>query len=124
MFLSRNDGLLNAFEEHLLLCNLGNIDWRTLLNFWSVMEYLTKYNAKAGKGSSPFKKTFAAVTQAIDDFEEDDGLNDLWRSAIMKFYSRVLGGRDYSPLKTVHFGLRLPATVSSFGSVRSVSISD
>ncbi len=42
----------------------------------------------------------------------------------MKFYSRVLGGRDYSLLETVHFGLRLPATVSSFGNVRSVSISD
>ena len=28
LFLSRNDGLLNAFEEHLLLCNLGDIDWR------------------------------------------------------------------------------------------------
>ena len=42
----------------------------------------------------------------------------------MKFYTRVLGGRDYSLLETVHFGLRLPATISSFGDVRSVSISD
>ena len=42
----------------------------------------------------------------------------------MKLYSRVLGGRDYSLLETVHYGLRLPATVSSFGSVRSVGISD
>ena len=64
------------------------------------------------------------MTQAIEDFENDDGMKDLWRSAIMKFYSRVLGGRDYSLLETVHFGLRLPATISSFGSVRPVSISD
>ena len=42
----------------------------------------------------------------------------------MKFYSRVLGGRDYSQLETMHFGLRLTATISSFGSVKSVSISD
>ena len=51
LFLERNDGLINNFEEHLLLSNLGNIDWRPLLNLWSVMEYLTKYTAKAGKGS-------------------------------------------------------------------------
>ena len=62
IFLSRNDGLLNAFEEHLLLCNLGNIDWRARLHLWPVLEYLTMYNAKAGKGSFPFKKTFADVT--------------------------------------------------------------
>ena len=55
----------------------------------------------------------------IEDFEEDNGLKDLWRSAIMKF-----GGRDYSLLETVHFGLRLPATISSFGDVRPISISD
>ena len=42
----------------------------------------------------------------------------------MKFYSRVLGDRDYSLLECLHFGLRLPATLSSFGPVHSVSISD
>ena len=83
LFLSRNDPLLNSFEAHLLLANLGNIDWRALLNLWAVLEYLTKYNAKAGKGSSSFKKTFANVTEAIDEFEKDDGLKDLWRTAIM-----------------------------------------
>ena len=60
----------------------------------------------------------------IDDFEDDNGIEDLWRTAIMKFYSKALGGRDYSLLEAVHFGLRLPATISSFGEVRSVSISD
>ena len=98
LFLLRNDALLNSFEAHLLLANLGNIDWRALLNLWAVLEYLTKYNAKAGKGSQSFKKTFANVTGAIDEFEKDDGLKDLWRTAIMKFYSRVLGDRDYSLL--------------------------
>ena len=124
LFFSRNDDLLNPFEEHLLTCNLGNIDWRALLNLWSVFEYLTKYSAKAGKGSGSFQKTFVDVTKTIDDFEDDNGLKDLWRTSIMKFYSKVLGGRDYSLLEAVHFGLRLPATISSFGEVRSVSISD
>ena len=124
LFLSRNDEFLNPFEEHLLLCNLGNIDWRALLNLWSVLEYLTKYTTKAGKGSGTFKKTFVDVTHMIDNYEKDDGLKDLWRTAIMKFYSRVLGGRDYSLLEAVHFGLRLPATLSSFGDVRTVSISE
>ena len=57
LFLARNDTLINNFEEHLLLLNLGNIDWRALLNLWAVLEYLTKCNAKAGKVSQSFKKT-------------------------------------------------------------------
>ena len=122
LFVSRNDKLLNPYGGHMLLCNLGNIDWRALLNLWAVLEYLAKYTAKAGKGSTTFKKTFADVAQIIDDWEKADGLKDLWRTAIMKFYSRVLGGRDYSLLETLHFGLRLPATLSSFGEVRSVSV--
>ena len=32
LFLARNDSLLNNFEEHLLLMNLGNVDWRPLIN--------------------------------------------------------------------------------------------
>ena len=40
--LRRNDELLNNFEEHMLLANLGNIDWRALINLWSVLDYLTK----------------------------------------------------------------------------------
>ena len=51
LFLRRNDELLNNFEAHMLLCNLGNIDWRALINLWSVLDYLTKYAGKARKGS-------------------------------------------------------------------------
>ena len=47
--LTRNDPLVNSFENHLKLANLGNIDRRPLLNLWSVLEYLTKYNANSGK---------------------------------------------------------------------------
>ena len=43
LFLARNDPLINNLEEHLLLMNRGNIDWRPLINLWSVLEYLSKY---------------------------------------------------------------------------------
>ena len=49
LFLARNDSLINSFEAHLLLANLGNLDWRPLINLWSVLTYLTKYTAKSGK---------------------------------------------------------------------------
>eukprot|EP00972_Heterocapsa_arctica_P027297 4012240-Heterocapsa_arctica.AAC.1 len=51
LLMARNDPLLNSFEAHLLLANLGNVDWRPLINLWSVLEYLTKYTAKSGKPS-------------------------------------------------------------------------
>ena len=57
LFLNRNDCLINSFEEHLLLMNLGNIDWRPLLNLWTVLEYLTKCTAKAGKGFEDSRET-------------------------------------------------------------------
>ena len=41
----------------------------------------------------------------------------------MKFYSQIIGGRDYSLLETVHFGIRLPGTLSSFGDVEPCSLS-
>ena len=41
---ARNDTLINEYEEELLLEKGGNIDFRALLNLWSVLEYLTKYN--------------------------------------------------------------------------------
>ena len=42
----------------------------------------------------------------------------------MKFYSRILGDRDYSLFEVMHFGLRLPGTLSSFGPVNSISVSN
>lgn len=121
--LARNDSLINSFEEHLLLANLGNIDWRPLLNLWAVLDYLTKYNAKAGKGSKKFAHVFTEVLDQICTWDTDNGLHDLWRRMIFKCYSRVLGGRDYSLLETMHYGLRLPPAVSNVGHVKSVSVS-
>ena len=124
LFLEWNDGLINNFEEHLLLANLGNIDWRPLLNLWSVMEYLTKYTSKAGKGSKHLGKLFEDVLDKVWQYEMEDGMHDLWRRTIMKFYNRILGDRDYSLFEVVHFGLRLLGVLSSFGDVRSASVSN
>ena len=121
---ARNDTLINNYEPHLLLANLGNIDWRPLINLWSILEYLTKYTAKTGKGSKHLGKLFEEVLQKVYDWEEEDGMHDLYRRTIMKFYSQIIGGRDYSLLETIHFGLRLPGVLSSFGPVQSVSISN
>ena len=62
LFLSRNDPLINSFEAHLLLANLGNIDWRPLINLWAVLEYLTKYSAKASKPTKQLTSLFDEVT--------------------------------------------------------------
>ena len=42
----------------------------------------------------------------------------------MKFYNRVLGNRDYTLFEVVHYGLGLPPTISSFGTVENASVSD
>ena len=124
MLLPRNDPLINSFETHLLLANLGNIDWRPLINLWAVLEYLTKYSAKAGKPTKQLTSLFDEVLTDVASFEKEDGANDLWKRTIMKFYNRVLGNRDYTLFEVVHYGLGLPPTISSFGTVENASVSD
>ena len=85
LFLERNDTLLNNFEAHMLLMNLGNIDWRALLNLWSVLDYLTKYAGKPGQGSVHLGVLFDEVLKKLNQYEEEDGIHDLWRRTIMKF---------------------------------------
>ena len=42
----------------------------------------------------------------------------------MKFYFKILGDRDYSLFEVMHFGLRLPHTLSSFGETVSANVSN
>ena len=107
----------------MLLANLGNIDWRALINLWSVLEYLTKYCSKPGKGAKTVNEVFGEVLAAVNEYEVEDGVHDLWRRTIMKFYSRILGDRDYSLFEVMHFGLQLPHTISSFRDTVNVSVS-
>ena len=46
----RNDRLCCSYEAHVLMANMGNIDWRPVLNLWAVVQYVTKYATKAPKG--------------------------------------------------------------------------
>ena len=104
--------------------NLGNIDWRPLINLWSVLEYLSKYTAKVGKATLHLGKLFGNVVETVCSFENEDGIHDLWRRTIMKFYSKLIGNRDYSLFEVAHFGLRLPGVLSSFGPVESITVSN
>ena len=45
----RNDRLCCSYEAHVLLANMGNVDWRPILNLWAVVQYVTKYATKAPK---------------------------------------------------------------------------
>ena len=109
MNLARNDPLVTSYEEDLFLGNLGNIDFRPLINLWFVLQYLTKYTAKAGKGSKNIGKLFEEVVDRVLTWECEDGIKDLLRTTIMKFYIQVLGGWEYSLFKVAHVGLRLPS---------------
>ncbi len=46
----RNDPFVCSHDPHLLLTNLGNVDWRPMLNLWAVVEYVNKYATKAPTG--------------------------------------------------------------------------
>ena len=105
---ARNDALVCSFEPHILLANLGNVDWRPMLNLWAVIEYVTKYAAKEPSGSRRvgdiLKDALAEVCKFTPQGKED---TLIWRT-MQKFYARSLGERDYHLFEAVHLGLGLP----------------
>ncbi len=61
----RNDGLCCSYEEHVLLANMGNVDWRPCLKLWAVVQYVTKYATKAPKGSRRRNEVVKAAVEEV-----------------------------------------------------------
>ena len=108
----RNDALVCGHEPHVLLANMGNVDWRPCLNLWAVVEYITKYATKAPSGSRRMGEVLKdAVAEVCKYTPQEEERSVGWRS-LQKFYSRMLGERDYSLFEAVHVGLGLPLMYS------------
>ena len=101
----RNDRLCCSYEPHILLANMGNIDWRPVLNLWAVVQYVTKYATKAPKGS---RKLHEVLKDAVDEVctyvPEGEGA-DFLRRSIQKFFARSFGERDFHAYEAVQLGL-------------------
>ena len=107
----RNDRLCCSYEEHVLLGNMGNVDWRPVLNLWAVSEYVTKYAAKAPKGSRKIHEVLRDAVDEVCTFVPEGENADFLRRTIQKFFARVLGERDYHLYEAVPLGLQLPQVV-------------
>ena len=95
----------------MLLANMGNIDWRPVLNLWAVVQYVTKYATKAPKGSRKLNEVLKdAVDEVCTYVPEGEGADFLKRS-IQKFFAKTLGERDYHAFEAVHLGLQLPQVI-------------
>ena len=82
----RNDPLVCSYEPHVLLANMGNVDWRPMLNLWAVVEYVSKYAAKAPKGSRSLGEA------EVCRYTPEGNGTDLFRMSLQKVYSRTVGG--------------------------------
>ena len=108
----RNDQICNNHEPHLLLANLGNIDWRPCLNLWAVCEYVTKYATKAPEGSKRLADVLSAAVDEVCKYEAEGEGADMLRKAVQKTFAKTLGDRDFGIFEAVHLGLRLPLVFS------------
>jgi len=95
----RNDALVCGHEPHVLLANMGNVDWRPCLNLWAVVEYITKYATKAPSGSRRMGEVLKdAVAEVCKYTPQEEERSVGWRS-LQKFYLRTSGaGRQ--PLRS------------------------
>jgi len=107
----RNDGLCCSYDPHLLLCNMGNIDWRPCLNLWAVCEYITKYATKAPKGSRKLGVVVREVMDEVCRYGKEGG-DDLLKRTCQKVFARTLGDRDFGIYEAVYLGLNLPVVMS------------
>ena len=104
----RNDRLVCSYEAHVLLANMGNVDWRPCLNLWAVVEYICKYATKAPEGSRSMSDTLKAAVEEVCKYTKEGEHVDLFRKALQKFYAKSIGERDFGLFEAVHLGLRLP----------------
>ena len=87
----RNDQYCCSYEPHLLLANLGNIDWRPCLNLWAVVEYVTKYAMKAAKGAKRLAAVLRGVVDEVCRYATEGTGSDLLALSLRKVDSRILG---------------------------------
>ena len=104
----RNDELVCSYEPHILLANLGNVDWRPMMNLWAVVEYVSKYAMKAPGRSKTMRQVLREAVEEVCKYTKEGEPLDLMRSSLQKFYAKNLGGRDYCLFEAVHVGLGLP----------------
>ena len=104
----RNDEWMCSYEPHVFLDNEGNIDWRPCLNLWAVVEYITKYATKAPSGSRKMGEVLRDAVAEVRKYTPQEQERSVGWKSLQKFYSRMLGERDYSLFEAVHVGLGLP----------------
>ena len=104
----RNDPLCTSYEPHVLLANLGNIDWRPCLNLWAVVEYICKYATKAPEGSRSMSETLRVAAEEVCKYTKEGEPVDFFRKALQKFYAKSIGDRDFTMFESVYVGMGLP----------------
>ena len=104
----RNDELCCSYEEHVLLANMGNVDWRPCLNLWAVVQYVTKYATKAPKGSRKLKDVLNDAVDEVCKYVPEGEGSDFLRRSIQRFFARTMGERDFHAYEAVQLGLQLP----------------
>ena len=107
----RNHRLCCSYEAHILLANMGNIDWRPVLNLWAVVQYVTKYATKAPKGSRRLQEVLKDAVDEVCQYVPEGEGQDFLRRAIQKFFARSLGERDYHAYEAVQPGMQLPLVI-------------
>ena len=107
----RNDRLCCNYEAHVLLANMGNIDWRPVLNLCAVVQYVTKYATKAPKGSRRLQEVLKDAVDEVCEYVPEGEGQDFLRRAIQKFFARSLGDRDYHAYEGVQLGMQLPLVI-------------
>ena len=108
----RNDKLVGSFEPHVLLANLGNVDWKPMMNLWAVVEYVSKYAMKVPGKTKTMREVLRSCIEEVCKYTKDSEGGDLFRKCLQKFYSKSIGGRDYGVFEAVHAGLNLPFVYS------------
>ena len=95
----RNDQLCCSYEEHVLLANMGNVDWRPCLNLWAVVQYVTKYATKAPKGSRRLQEVLQDSVDEVCRYVPEGEGQDFLRRSFRSFLLGRLGNAISMPMR-------------------------
>ena len=110
LYLPMNDPLRNSVNHWQALAQRSNVDFQPLIDHFAALEYVTKYAAKAEKGSGSFD---AVLSSVLSRSEEQMPADSSARRVYGAVLSQVVGGRNWSAQEVGHVNMGCKTVTAS-----------
>ena len=108
LYTPMNDPLRNGVNQWQAIAHGSNVDFQPLIDHFSALDYITKYAAKAEKGSKSFDEVLSSVLSRTN-LEDSDSATRVYAAVL----SQQIGGRNWSAQEVGHVNMGCATVISS-----------